>query len=53
MTITEYEAKRINSKPAQARVSGILRGGFLVDDEFYYFSMQPERTTRYTELEIF
>ncbi len=45
LTIADYTAKRQNpkAKPAQARVHGILRGGFLLGKYFYYFGKTPER----------
>jgi hypothetical protein len=38
MNIVEYENKRNQGEPAEARVYGILRGGFIADNEFYFFA---------------
>lgn len=52
MTTAEYECETRDGKPAQARVRGILRGGFLVGTTFYYFGICPEKTDDYTDLQI-
>lgn len=53
MTISEYEEKMKIGKPAQARVHGVLRGGFLVGEKFYFFGIEQSCTDDYSELKVY
>ena len=43
MTTQEYQDLQKNGKQAEARIGSILRGGFVLNDEFFFVSSRRER----------
>jgi hypothetical protein len=43
MNFQEYDAFEAKGKQAQARIGSVVRGGFVLGDEFFFVSNRRER----------